>query len=172
MKGRRFFPVARGPVPRDLHRQVMFLGSTDLKRTRDVFSLARTMARDRPSPYGNARRFFPVARGPVPRERWIARTRAMARDRPSPYDEGRAFCRRGLGRRGALLHRDAGRLSYGCASFRVGGTSLSRYAHRDGEVSPTGKALIYETPSINRQLDTNHHEVGHLPLHLRRFASS
>ena len=27
-------------------------GPTDLKRTRDVFSLARTMARDRPSPYG------------------------------------------------------------------------------------------------------------------------
>ena len=26
------------------------------------------MARDRPSPYGNARRFFPVARGPVPRD--------------------------------------------------------------------------------------------------------
>ena len=26
------------------------------------------IARDRPSPYGNARRFFPVARGPVPRD--------------------------------------------------------------------------------------------------------
>ena len=41
-------------------------GPTDLKRTRDVFSLARTMARDRPSPYGEVP-FFPVARGPVPR---------------------------------------------------------------------------------------------------------
>ena len=56
---------------------------------------------------------FTVARGPVPRERWIART--LARDRPSPYDEG-DFCRRA-----ALLHRDQ-------------------------EVSPTRKALIYETP--------------------------
>ena len=36
------------------------------------------MARDRPSPYG-AGAFFIVARGPVPRERWIPRARAMAR---------------------------------------------------------------------------------------------
>ena len=41
-------------------------GPTDLKRTRDVFSVAGTMARDRPSPYGAARRFFTAARGPVP----------------------------------------------------------------------------------------------------------
>ena len=47
------------------------------------------MARDRPSPYVKERRFFTVARGPVPRECWIAR--GMARDRPSPYDEGTAF---------------------------------------------------------------------------------
>ena len=33
-------------------------GPTDLKRIRDVFSVARTMARDRPSPYGEGRRFF------------------------------------------------------------------------------------------------------------------
>ena len=46
-------------------------GPTDLKRTRDVFFVART----------------------------------MARDRPSFYDEG-DFCRRGPGRRAALLHRD------------------------------------------------------------------
>ena len=46
------------------------------------------MARDRPSPYGEEKAFFIVARGPVPRERWIARD--MARDRPSPYgDRGR-----------------------------------------------------------------------------------
>ena len=91
-------------------------GLTDLKRTRDVFSLAGTLARDRPSPYGEGaffsrsagacpprwpssrggvlgplgpkRRFF-VVRGPVPCERWIARARTLARDRPSPYDEGR-----------------------------------------------------------------------------------
>ena len=77
-----FFIVARGPVPRDLHWPVMFLGPTDLKRTRDVFSVARTMARDRPSPYGEVPFFF-VSRGTGPRERWIARARAMARDRVS-----------------------------------------------------------------------------------------
>ena len=59
----RFFIVARGPVPRDLHWPVMFLGPTDLKRTRNVFSGARTLARDRPSPYGDVP-FFPGARGP------------------------------------------------------------------------------------------------------------
>ena len=32
---------------------------------------------------------FPVARGPVPRTCWIART--MARDGPSPYEEGEGF---------------------------------------------------------------------------------
>ena len=47
------------------------------------------MARDRPSPYGEGVAFFIVARGPVPRDRWIART--LARDRPSPYGEGVAF---------------------------------------------------------------------------------
>ena len=47
------------------------------------------MARDRPSPYGEGGFSPPVARGPVPRERWSAR--AMARDRPSPYGEGVAF---------------------------------------------------------------------------------
>ena len=47
------------------------------------------MARDRPSPYDEGEAFFTVARGPVPRERWSART--MARDRPSPYGEGAAF---------------------------------------------------------------------------------
>ena len=36
----------------------------DLKSTRDVFSLARTMARDRPSPYGEGGRFFIGSRGP------------------------------------------------------------------------------------------------------------
>ena len=90
-------------------------GLTDLKRTRDGFSVARTMARDRPSPYGEVP-FFPVARGPVPRDRCIARARTMARDTRSDARvetcEGprptmkRAFCRRGSGRRAALLHRD------------------------------------------------------------------
>ena len=34
-------------------------GPTDLKRTRDVFSVARAMARDRPSPYGEGEGFSP-----------------------------------------------------------------------------------------------------------------
>ena len=32
---------------------------------------------------------FPVARGPVPRDRWSARV--LARDGPSPYGEGVVF---------------------------------------------------------------------------------
>ena len=35
--------------------------------------------------------FFTVARGPVPRDRWIAPARAMARACPSPYVKGRRF---------------------------------------------------------------------------------
>ena len=35
--------------------------------------------------------FFTVVRGPVPRDRWIARARAMARDRPSPYVKRKRF---------------------------------------------------------------------------------
>ena len=52
----------------------------------------RSMARDRPSPYGKGRRSSDkkmsstVARGPVPRE--FSVIRGMARDRPSPYGEG------------------------------------------------------------------------------------
>ena len=57
--------------------------------------IVRTLARDRPSPYGEGA-FFPVARGPVPRERWIARmlareTRSPARvacEGPSPTVKG------------------------------------------------------------------------------------
>ena len=66
-------------------------GPTDLKRIRDVFSVARALARDRFShrPTMKEGVIFTVARGPVPRERWIART--MARDRPSPYGEGTFF---------------------------------------------------------------------------------
>ena len=39
----------------------------------------RCMARNCPSPYGEKRSALSVARGPVPRDR------CMARDRPSPY---------------------------------------------------------------------------------------
>ena len=65
--------VARGPVPRDRWN-------------------ARTMARDRPSPYGNAHRFFfgCIVLGPTDlkkRRDVFSVARAMARDRPSPYAE-------------------------------------------------------------------------------------
>ena len=40
----------------------------------------RGMARDRPSPYVKKRRFLTVARGPVPRDRGIARDRLGRRD--------------------------------------------------------------------------------------------
>ena len=74
-------------------------GPTDLKRTRDVFSVARAMARDRPSPYGEgAGVIFTVARGPVPRERWTARTIS----RPGGLSYG-DIVRIKTGR--ALLHR-------------------------------------------------------------------
>ena len=63
-------------------------GLTDLKRTRDVFSVARTMARDRPSLYGEGVAFFFVARGPVPRDRWIARARTMERETRIKTREG------------------------------------------------------------------------------------
>ena len=61
----------------------------------------------------NRRYRLTVARGPVPRDRWIARvlareTRSDARvasEGPS-YDEEGAFCRSGPGRRAARLHRD------------------------------------------------------------------
>ena len=71
-KEETFVTVAWGPVPRE-----------------HWIAGARTMARDRPSPYGEGKACFIVVRGPVPRERWIAR--AMARDRPSPYGEGDCF---------------------------------------------------------------------------------
>ena len=75
-------------------------GPTDLKRIRDVFSVVRTMARDRPSPYGDVPFFsrsvgalgcHTRSRAGFTRERWSARTRAMARDRPSPYGNARRF---------------------------------------------------------------------------------
>ena len=55
-----------------------------------------------PRNYGEGGAFFFVARGPVPRERWI--TRAMARDRPAHYgkmagkrDEGTGPCTTDIG---------------------------------------------------------------------------
>ena len=65
-QGFPFFTVARGPVPRE-------------------FSVDRSMARDRPSPYGNREATLQtVARGPVPRERWITRTMTGRRSMKHP----------------------------------------------------------------------------------------
>ena len=74
-----------------------------------------------PSPYGEGERFFIVARGPVPRERWIMR--ALARDRPSPYGEGSVFF---IVARGPVP-RD-----------RWSARAMASLLHRDREVSPTG----------------------------------
>ena len=61
----------------------------------------RGTARDRPAPYGEGMAFFSIARGPVPRERWSART--MARDRPAPYVKREAFFHRSTGHVTATL---------------------------------------------------------------------
>ena len=83
-------------------------GPTDLKSTRDVFSVARTMARACPSPYVKGRRFFTAATvketvfyrsagalGCHTRIRaGFPRDRCMARDRPSPYVKGKRLVHR------------------------------------------------------------------------------
>ena len=103
------------------------------------FLVDRSMARDRPSPYGEGGRFstknppVTVARGPVPRERWNART--MARDRPSPYGEGQAlFFIVARGPSDAI--RASERVSP--ASVGVRGRERWRVRNRDQEVSPPG----------------------------------
>ena len=114
-------------------------GPTDLKRTSDVFSVVRAMARDRPSPYGEGGFSPPVARGPVPRECWSARTMArgtrsqarVACEGPRPTTKG-VFCRRALGRRAALLHRD----------------QRSLLPRRPRDMKPTQLFLYYPYPHI------------------------
>ena len=85
-------------------RSLDLCGKRPQPRDTDVCCAARGMARDRPSPYGEGRRFFTVARGPVPRDLSTAAenvrspettdvccaARGMARDRPSPYGETEA----------------------------------------------------------------------------------
>ena len=87
--------VARGPVPRE---------RTTYAKTAPANAVSRAdrgTARDRPSPHaeGDVLRLRnphdTVARGPVPRERWNART--MARDRPSPYVKGDGLDNRSAG---------------------------------------------------------------------------
>ena len=73
----RPWPVARGPVPRDRSICAKTIRSPEGP---DGFCHVRSMARDRPSPYGRERGFPPtatktatrtVARGPVPRDHSI-----------------------------------------------------------------------------------------------------
>ena len=116
-------------------------GPTDLKRTRDVFSVARTMARgtrsharvacEGPSPTVKAGFSPPVARGPVPRDlspsAENARSpeatdvccsdRCMARDRPSPYGESGNQAWRGKPPRMRVWHARAQALREGAAFF-------------------------------------------------------
>ena len=103
----------------------------DLKRTRDVFSVARCMARDRPSPYGEGKAgSTTVARGPVPRDRWrtvfffiVARGPRMPPAHASgfPASVGAIVAWRGTDPRPT-----------------VRGRIFASLLHRDQEVSPTG----------------------------------
>ncbi len=79
--------VARGPVPRERFRlcRAGALGNFHMRR-RAGFSAIAAWRGTGPRPTVNGAVPDTVARGPVPRDRWVAR--AMARDRPSPYDEG------------------------------------------------------------------------------------
>ena len=102
-EGTAFFPVAWGPVPRDLPTSAK---NTRNPETTDGCCHDRCMARDRPSPYGEGTAFFPVAWGPVPRDLPTSAKntrnpdRCMARDRPSPYGiEGGLEAWRGTGPR-------------------------------------------------------------------------
>ena len=66
-------------------------GPTDLKRTRDVFSVARTVARDRPSPYGEGVAFFYRSAGACPPRALKCACTDVGEGNlrgPSPYDEG------------------------------------------------------------------------------------
>ena len=156
-----FFPVARGPVPREhcspfyrskspaldpfgsrrsrttvFYRVRAWRGTGPRPTvTRDVFlpstcsgsgaSELRSLgtARDRPSPYGEGRPFFPVARGPVPRDR----------SRAPGHGEGqRTNC---IETRRALLR--------------------AHRFHRDQEGSPTGETesfRVSRNPFYNNEL--------------------
>ena len=86
-------------------------------------------------------------------------TMELAGDRPPRYDKkrlslaivrARAIQRsRGTGPRATGTLRPGG-LSYGGASRPE--VSPTAGMHRDRAVSPTGRALIYETPSINMRV--------------------
>ena len=145
-----FFIVARGPVPRDRW-------------------IPRTLARDRPSPYGEGWRFFYrragacpprsfmhryffVARGPVPRDRSVAR--GMARDRPSPYGEGGVF------------FRSAGAL--GCQTRIRAGFPRERWFAR-GMNAGEGQALALRcgTGVFFRKRDMKHPQLSFCQLAIR-----
>ena len=93
---RRVFPVPMRDALRTASRPGGLFYRTDLnlfgsRRSRTTVSYrVRARRGTGPRPTVEGGRFFTVARGPVPRDRWITRT--MARDRPSPYGKtGRFF---------------------------------------------------------------------------------
>ena len=110
-----------------------------------------------PKPYDEGDVFFTVARGPVPRDR------CMARDRPSPYVKRRRFFHRSAGAcPPRSLHGEGNPLGCACgirgpSPYDEGGlsaaaapagappycieTGRSLLPHRDREVSPTGTSL-------------------------------
>ena len=95
----------------------------------DVFSVGETSGLD-----------FPVARGPVPRDRWGVRT--MARDRPSPYGKAwRFFHCIETGR--SLLREGLARVKTGTAHRQEKGRN------RDREVSPTGETASFKVSRNN-----------------------
>ena len=87
------------------------------------FSVARTMARDRPSPYDERKALFYRSAGACPPQSLECADAGEGNCEGSRLTMKGAFCRRCPGRRAALLHRDQ-------------------------EVSPTRKPLIYDHPLI------------------------
>ena len=123
-------------------------GPTDLKKTRDVFSRERWRGTG-PRPTVKGGFSPPVARGPVPRERWIARamakgTRSPARmetcEGPRPTMKG-AFCRRCPGRQGIFP--------------QAGLMPSAALLHRDQEVSPTGQVILRKAHGKSPKTDWN-----------------
>ena len=75
-------------------------GPTDLKRTRNVFSVGRAMARDRPSPYAERGLFSARSAGACP-----PRSLDRCGKRPHPRDYGCLLCSPGHGEGQALALR-------------------------------------------------------------------
>ncbi len=99
VKGDVLSPVARGPVPRDLSAETRNVRSPeamdvcchDRCMARETRSDAR-MASEGPSPTVKGTVLIPVARGPVPRERWHGEGQTSGQGCPSYPDASRDRC--------------------------------------------------------------------------------